>query len=145
MTSEDLNVQVRETEDGITARARHGRYEIKASATWMGEDLLVAIRGGRAHIGAVALAQPRPSLKEAGSVSATASVLCVVGHKEDAVVKTASERLSAALNVRVVAAAGMHWDDLDAEAIRGILNRVDAMVDTLARHLKADGKDNGPG
>ncbi len=145
MGSEDLSVQVSEAEDGITARTRHGRYEIKVSATWMGEDLLVTIRGGRAHIGAVALAQPRPSLKEAGITSATASVLCVVGHKEDAVVKTASERLSAALNVRVVAAAGMHWDDLDAEAIRGILNRVDALVETMVRHLKSDGKDNGSG
>jgi gallate decarboxylase subunit D len=131
-------MQVGKDENGLTFRTAEGRYDLEASATWLGPDLLVAIRGGEAHVGAVALAQPRPSLKDAGATSATASVLCVVGHKEDAVVKKASEALSAALNARVVVAAGMHWEHLDEDGIRTVVERVDALVAFMAGHLQAE-------
>lgn len=135
MNSEGCHVQVSKDADGLRFRTEEGRYDLEASAVWLGKDLMVAIRGGRPHIGAVALAQPRPSLREAERTSATASVLCVVGHKEDAVVKKASEFLSAALGTRVVVAAGMHWDDLDEDGIRTVVRRVDSLVAFMARHL----------
>ena len=47
----------------------------------IGKDLLITVRGGtRPHIGCCVLAQPRPSLAGDGKVSATSSVLNVVGH-----------------------------------------------------------------
>jgi hypothetical protein len=50
-------------------------------AQWVGADLVVTIGGGsRPHVGAVAVAQPRPSLKGDGTVSATASVIALLGH-----------------------------------------------------------------
>jgi hypothetical protein len=120
-------------------RTEEGRYDLEASAQWIGKDLLVAIWGGeRPHIGAVALAQPRPSLKDPDRTSSTASVFCVVGHKEDALVKKASEFLSAALNTRVVAAAGVHWENLDEEGIRRILQNVDSLLEQIARCLGED-------
>ena len=132
-------MQVHKIEDGFRFRTEEGRYDLEASAKWIGKDLLVAIWGGeRPHIGAVALAQPRPSLKDPRRTSSTASVLCVVGHKEDAVVKKASEFLSAALNTRVVATAGIHWEDLDEEGIRRIVQQVDSLVAYMAQHLRKD-------
>jgi len=132
-------VQVQKNEDGFRFRTEEGRYDLEASAKWIGEDLLVAIWGGeRPHIGAVALAQPRPSLKDPGRTSSTASVFCVVGHKEDAVAKKASEFLSAALNTRVVATAGIHWENLDEEGIRKIVQHVDSLVKYIAQHLRDD-------
>ena len=137
-------MQVEKTEDGFRFRTEEGRYDLEASARWIGDDLLVSIWGGeRPHVGAVALAEPRPSLRDAETTSATASVLCVVGHKEDAVVKTASEFLSAALGARVVVTAGMHWDRLDAEGIRTVVGRVDSLVRLMARTL-AEGSRPGP-
>jgi hypothetical protein len=134
-------VLIRKTEDGFRFRTEEGRYDLEASAQWIGNDLLVAIWGGeQPHIGAVALAQPRPSLKDAASKSSTASVLCVVGHKEDAVVKSVSEFLSASLNTRVVATAGMHWENLDEDGIRSVVEHVDSLMKCMARHLEEESK-----
>ena len=134
-------MQAERHEEGFRFRTQEGRYDLEASARWIGVDLVVSIWGGeRPHVGAVALAEPRPSLKDAETTSATASVLCVVGHKEDAVVKTASEFLSAALSARVVVTAGMHWENLDAEGIRTVVRRVDSLVKLMARHLEEDSK-----
>jgi len=112
-------------------------YALKASAKWIGKDLLVAIWGGeRPHIGSVALAQPRPSLKNPENRSATASVLCVLGHKEDDLVKKASEFLAAALDVRVVVTAGVHWDDLDEEGIQTVIQKSGALVKRISEVMK---------
>jgi hypothetical protein len=124
-------------QDGFHFASDEDRYSLRASARWIGGDLLVAIWGGeRPHIGAVALAQPRPSLKDSGVMSATASVLCVVGHKEDDLVKEASELLAAALNTRVAVAAGIHWDHLDEGGIRAVKQNSRALVDRIAEEMK---------
>lgn len=96
-------------------------YNLQASVRLIGDDVLVAIWGGeRPHIGAVAVAQPRPSLRDAAVISATASVFCFLGHKEDSLAKTVAETLAAKLNTQTVVTAGIHWDNLDAEGIRTI-------------------------
>ena len=113
------------------------RYNLEASARWIGGDLLVAIWGGeRPHIGAVSLAQPRPSLKDPGIMSATASVICIVGHKEDDLVKEASEFLASALKTRVVVTAGIHWDNLDEEGIRAVIKNSQALVKRIAEKMR---------
>jgi len=54
-----------------------GNFDLEASVRFVGKDLLVAIWGGeRPHIGAVAIAQPRPSLKDPAQISSTGSVFC---------------------------------------------------------------------
>jgi len=89
-------------------------YNLEAFVKQIGEELLVAIWGGeKPHIGAVAVAQPRPSLKDESVVSATASVFCYLGHKDDIIAKQAAERISAALNRHVTLTVGIHWDDID--------------------------------
>jgi hypothetical protein len=134
-------MQERTDRNGFSFKTEEGRYNLEASAKWIGNDLLVAIWGGeQPHIGAVALAQPRPSLKDPEATGSTASVFCVVGHKEDAVVKKASEFLSATLNKRVVVTAGMHWDHLDEEGIQRVVRNIDRLVKTIAQHL---GKESG--
>jgi gallate decarboxylase subunit D len=111
-------------------------WVVEAEAMRVGEDLLVCIFGGeRPHIGAVAAAQPRPSLADPARTSATASVLAFVGHKEDDVAKHAAERLAAMLGVRVVVTAGIHWDNLDAEGIVTIRRRCDEILDKLVARL----------
>ena len=91
--------------------------------------------GERPHIGAVAAAQPRPSLRDPTRTSATASVLTFLGHKEDGVVKMASERLAAALGTHVVVTAGIHWDGLSTENIATIKARCTEVVDRLLEEL----------
>lgn len=106
-----------------------GRYRLEANVRLIGEDLLVAVWGGeKPHIGAVAVAQPRPSLRPPhDEVSASASVICLLGHKEDDFAKSAAESLAAAMNRPVVVSAGMHWNQIDAGGI--------ARVEESARQL----------
>jgi hypothetical protein len=117
-----------------------GDYRIHALAVLIGEDLLACLWGGTdPHIGAIALAVPRPSGKDPSITSATSSVLTMLGHKEDQVVKMVSERLSARLNKNVVVTAGIHWDHLDQEAIALILDNCRWLAEQIADLVETEG------
>ncbi len=104
-------------------------YNLEAAVRKIGDDILVAIWGGeKPHIGAVAVAQPRPSLKDSRKTSASASVFCFVGHKEDDLAKAVSVKLASALNTPVVVTAGIHWDNLDAEGIQRVINNCNILT-----------------
>ena len=116
-----------------------GEYDIEANVRSIGEDLLVAISGGeKPHIGAVAVAQPRPSLKDPTVTSATASVICYVGHKEDDLAKHAAEKLAAAFNTRVVVTAGIHWDNLSEEGIQKVIRHSRLLLDLVVDRIEAE-------
>ena len=110
-------------------KTTEGSYDIEAHVRLIGKDLLVAISGGeKPHIGAVSVAQPRQSLKNPEDTSATASVICIMGHKEDELAKKASEFLAAALNTRVVVTAGIHFDAINEEGIRRVIQNSELIV-----------------
>ena len=114
-----------------------GAYDIEASAVWIGSDLLVCIWGGdRPHIGSVAAAQPRPSLKDSDATSATASVLTYIGHKDDVTAKCAAEALAGALATNVVVTAGIHWDNLDDACIKTVIANTKSLMGQLIQALK---------
>lgn len=116
-----------------------GGFRVEAHCQKMGSDYLVSVWGGAPHIGAVAMAQPRASLADPDRVSATASVFCYVGHKEDQLAKEAAEQLAAGLNTKVVVAAGLHWDRLTESAIRQVVKNVRVMVGEIIKELKTAG------
>lgn len=120
-------------------QTNRGEYDLEANVRTIGEDLLVAISGGeKPHIGAVAMAQPRPSLKDPAVTSATASVFCYMGHKEDDLAKHAAERLAASFNTRVVVTAGIHWDDLSEEGIRKVIESSRNLLDLIVQGIEAE-------
>jgi hypothetical protein len=120
----------------FTVHTEEDAYNLSASVRLIGGDVLVAIWGGeRPHIGAVAVAQPRPSLKNPELTSASASVICLVGHKEDELVKATAEILAATLETQVVVTAGIHWDNLSPEAIQRIIRHSEILVDTILARL----------
>ena len=64
-------------------KAGEKQYIVEADVIICGKDLNVCIGGGEVqHIGASALAIPRKSLANEEKNSASASVICVVGHKD---------------------------------------------------------------
>ena len=120
---------------------QEGRFRLYALILPIGEDLLVSIWGGtHPHIGAVALALPRPSLKDKKKTSATSSVLTVLGHKEDQTVKYVSERLSAALNKNTTVTAGIHWDRLRPEEIEVIIKLTGRLTQKIIEKIKKQGE-----
>jgi gallate decarboxylase subunit D len=118
--------------------ARSGRFSVEAQIQKIGDDLLVSIWGGtRPHIGAVGIAVPRPSLADPSRRSATSSNYTFVGHKEDGLVREASEALAAALGRNVVVTAGIHWDGLRARDLARIEALARRLVRRIADHLQA--------
>ena len=119
-------------------RTHEDNFNLEALIHLVGHDLHVVIWGGnKPHIGAVALAQPRKSLKNQECNSSTASVMCLSGHKEDVVVKYVAERLAAMLDRNVVATAGMHWDVFEEPDIKGVMDNVSKLTDMIIAHINS--------
>ena len=122
----------------FTLATESGAFDLAAGVRRIGTDLLVAIWGGeKPHIGAVAAAQPRPSLKDPSRTSASASVICYSGHKEDDLAKRAAEALAAEFGGRTVVTAGIHWDNLNEEGIRQVVENAAALVEMIKARLSA--------
>lgn len=108
------------------------KFEISAKVIEMGDDCLVAVWGGtRPHIGAVGMAQVRPSLRDPDKPSATSSVFTFVGHKEDMVAKMLAEELARRLERNTVVAAGIHWDNLSQDDIDVISRLGQAILEKI--------------
>ena len=116
-----------------------GSYDIEAEVLRIGEDYLVAIWGGeKPHIGAVAAAQPRPSLENPEATSATASVICFPGHKELEIARVVSEKLAAALGASVVVTAGIHWDNISKEGISKVMSNTKILTGLIMEKITDD-------
>ena len=123
----------------FTVKTDEGAFDLEACARFIGNSLLVAIWGGeKPHIGAVSVAQPRPSLKDPGVTSATSSVICLPGHKEDGLAKAGAEVLASALNTEVVVTAGIHWDNLGGEGIKTITRNTEILLDLILDRIAAE-------
>lgn len=97
-----------------------------------GEDLAVVIDGGdRPHIGAVAVSQPRLSLTGDNSISATTSVIALLGHKEDSMARLTAEKISSRLNVTVSVACGIHINSITETQLKDIKELVGEVTDEL--------------
>ena len=102
---------------------------VELRAVFLGTDLLLCLEGGdRPHIGCTVLAQPRPSLKRDGSVSATASVLNLPGHKDEALCRFLAEELCRKLQVPVVCTGGFHVDGIQKEQIDEVMEAVHTLA-----------------
>jgi hypothetical protein len=113
-----------------------GPLKIHGLVQEVGQDILVSIWGGtRPHIGAVGVAIPRPSLKNQRKWSATSSNFTFIGHKEDILVKTISERLAARLRRNVVVTAGIHWDGITFSEIKAIQNLTQKLSDLILKKI----------
>lgn len=111
-------------------------FPITLRAVRMGADLCVAIFGGeQPHIGAVAVAQPRPSLRDPARTSASASVITLPGHKEDLLAHGLAGRLAAATGGAVSLSCGIHYDDLSADDIAQVGAVVERLGDRLLQAL----------
>jgi gallate decarboxylase subunit D len=119
-----------------TISEKDGGFEVNAFINILGVDILIVLSGGKEHIGAIAIAEPRPSLDDPKKISATGSVYTYIGHKEDVLSKSMSERLSKELNRKIVVVAGMHWDKLTSSNIKLITGICDKLAKRIIREVK---------
>ena len=80
----------------------------------------------------------RESLREGGEPSASASVLCVTGHKEDELARQTALRFAARLNCRVLVSAGLHIDRAAERDIALLLDNCRAALDLALERLLED-------
>jgi hypothetical protein len=116
----------------FTVEISKGRFKIYGLVHEVGPDILVSIWGGtRPHIGAIGMAIPRRSLKNARQWSATSSNFTFEGHKEDLLVKKVSEKLATRMR-RNGRMCGVHWDGITAKRFNGSKSH----PENIGRHLR---------
>lgn len=122
-----------------------GVHKVEAAVCICGTDVVVVIGGGTAyHIGAVALGIPRPSLADSSQVSASVSVLCVTGHKEDGLARKAARKIAAATNCRVTVVAGIHIDKISTADMSQLMVNCKLLIKKIIADVKGICSDNEP-
>lgn len=115
-----------------------GRFEVLAKVFEVGPDCLVILWGGtRPHVGAVGMAQVRPSLRDPNKSAASSSVFTFVGHKEDMVAKMMSEELAKRLGRNTVVVAGIHWDNLTDAEIKIITSLSHSILENIVKKFNS--------
>ncbi|MGD9577198.1 MAG: hypothetical protein AB7Y74_02970 [Syntrophorhabdus sp.] len=115
-----------------------GRFEVLAKVFELGPDCLVILWGGtRPHVGAVGMAQVRPSLRDPNKSAASSSVFTFVGHKEDMVAKMMSEELAKRLGRNTVVVAGIHWDNLSDAEIKIITRLSQTILENIVKKFNS--------
>lgn len=111
--------------------------EVNLQAVAVGNDYTIIISGGELpHIGACAVAQPRPSLQDPESVSASTSVICIMGHKEDLLARFVAEKIASRLNCVVTVNCGVHIDNANKQQIQTIQQLVNTLIDRFLGSLE---------
>ncbi|WP_044351797.1 proteasome assembly chaperone 4 family protein [Dethiosulfatarculus sandiegensis] len=111
-------------------------FGLSAQIEEIGPDLLVIVTGGPLpHIGAVAAATPRKSLADPAKTSASTSVFCYVGHKEDEIARFLAQNLAARLKRKVLVTAGMHWENLTPEGISQVEAQTGELLTAILNSL----------
>lgn len=116
----------------ITSKVGQGIHTVEATAVLCGKDINICIGGGDTyHIGAVALAIPRPSLADETRTSASASVICVTSHKEDEIAREAALRFAASFKTRVSVTCGLHIDNATSQDIKTLYENYVSLLEQL--------------
>lgn len=114
-----------------------GKYVVEGTAVYCGKDIHITIGGGeKYHIGAVSVGVPRNEYKDGKKRTATASVICVQGHKEDEFALKAAKKLATALDCTVSVSVGIHVDDATLDEIKLLEKNYFELVDKFAVLLK---------
>jgi hypothetical protein len=109
--------------DCFKISAGNGKHRVDLTAVISGEDITVIISGGeKPHVGAVAIAVPRPGIRDSGKISSTSSVFTLSGHKDDEIARPVSERIAKNLNRVTVVVAGVHVDKAHSRDIELLLS-----------------------
>jgi hypothetical protein len=121
----------------LSLKTGEGKFEVCLNAVFMGRDVAVTISGGETpHIGAVAVAIPRKSLRGDGSDSASVSVICIPGHKEDELVQTTAKKLSIVWGCHVTVTAGLHIDRATPSDIEILNLNVETLISELIEKMQ---------
>ena len=104
--------------------------------TIMDEGVVIVVGGGISHIGTLILAQPRKSLTGDGTISATSSVINLLGHLDEVPFRREAELLAIKINQPVVVTGGIHLDNINKDDIKKIHLDCREIFQKIAENLK---------
>ena len=112
-----------------------GIFKVIAEVKIIGDDLMISVWGGtKPHIGSISVSVPRPGLQDKTIMSATSSIINLIGHKDEVVARKFSEQLAAKFNKNAIATAGIHIDDIKENQINILMqNMTDLCRDIMIR------------
>lgn len=106
--------------------------KIKLYVLKLGDDYNITISGGeKPHIGTSVLAIPRPSLTGDESISATSSVMNMVGHKDEQICRYLAEKVCTNKNAIVLCSGGFHVDNISKDGINEVLQTVKELAEMI--------------
>lgn len=108
-----------------------GKAELVLEWELMGDDYIVTLKGGREHIGAVAV-----GMYDAGKGISTSSVISLPGHREEGISLNSARKISSFTQRTTVFMAGIHLDDITGEEINKIVEASEDMVDKFIEFLE---------
>ncbi|MGQ9722567.1 MAG: prenylated flavin chaperone LpdD [Candidatus Jordarchaeum sp.] len=119
------------------AEEGEGKCQVWAFFFLLGDDLVVGIGGGeRPHIGALAVAEPRPSRAKPDVISSTSSVITLLGHKDDIVAREAADSLASETNRVVTVTAGIHVENATKKEIETLLANSRRVIQKIIKRIK---------
>lgn len=119
------------------AEEGEGKCRVWAFFFLLGDDLVVGIGGGeRPHIGALAVAEPRPSRAKPDVISSTSSVITLLGHKDDIVAREAADSLASETNRVVTVTAGIHVENATKKEIETLLANSRRVIQKIIKRIK---------
>ncbi|MFB0562580.1 MAG: hypothetical protein ACETWM_15350 [Candidatus Lokiarchaeia archaeon] len=114
-----------------------GRCHVWAFFFFLGDDLVVGIGGGeKPHVGALAIAEPRPSRDTPNEVSSTSSVITLLGHKDDIVAREAADYLARETNRVVTVTAGIHVENATEKEIGALIENSRRITQKIKEKIK---------
>ena len=128
----------------IRAKTGNGKYLIESVAVYCGNDLHVVIGGGEEyHTGAVSVAVPGHVHQQENKRTATASVICIQGHKEDDFAQYASKLLAKELDCVVTVGVGIHIDQASGQDLiileKNFKQLIENLLEQILNHSQIDG------
>jgi len=116
-------------------------YPLRLCCVRMGEDLCLTLSGGEEeHIGAAAVAQPRPSLADPARTSATASVITLLGHQEDILARELALKVAGTLNITVCIVCGIHLRHPAPHMLEEMVTASRGLVDAFLEDMRSTAK-----
>lgn len=105
---------------------------IKLYVLKLGDDYNITISGGdKPHIGSSVLAIPRPSLTGDETISATSSVMNMLGHKDEQICRYLAEKVCINKNAVVLCSGGFHVDNISKDGINEVLKAVKELAEMI--------------
>jgi len=109
-----------------------GRVMVSLTAHRLGDDLVVFIYNDKAHVGAVAVGE-----YDHAEQRASVSVITRLGHKDDALARSAALAIARHTQRPVSVIAGVHVDNITGQEIDAILKNAALLIQNFIKTMSA--------